>query len=51
MLDTEKLTELMREASGNKDLAVEVKPLVNDSVPVMLIACIPQGSGTCRPSS
>ena len=37
VLDTEKLTELMREASGNKDLAVEVKPLVNDSVPVMLI--------------
>lgn len=32
VLDTEKLTELMREASGNKDLAVEVKPLINDSV-------------------
>ena len=29
-LDSEKLTELMREASGNKDLTVEVKPLVND---------------------
>ena len=27
----------MREASGNKDLTVEVKPLVNDSVPVMLV--------------
>ena len=36
-LDTEKLTELMREASGNKELTVEVKPLVNDSVPVMLV--------------
>ena len=36
-LDSEKLTELMREASGNKDLTVEVKPLVNDSVPVMLV--------------
>ena len=36
-LDTEKLTDLMREASGNKELTVEVKPLVNDSVPVMLV--------------
>lgn len=27
----------MREASGNKELTVEVKPLVNDSVPVMLV--------------
>ncbi len=36
-LDAEKLTDLMREASGNKDLTVEVKPLVNDSVPVMLV--------------
>ena len=36
-LDVEKLTDLMREASGNKELTVEVKPLVNDSVPVMLV--------------
>lgn len=36
-LDAEKLTDLMREASGNKELTVEVKPLVNDSVPVMLV--------------
>ncbi|MFR5788767.1 MAG: hypothetical protein ACLUHE_17920 [Christensenellales bacterium] len=36
-LDSEKLTELMREASGNKDLTVEVEPLVNDSAPVMLV--------------
>ena len=36
-LDSEKLTALMREAVGKYDLAVEVKPLTNDKVPVMLI--------------
>ena len=36
-LDSEKLTALMREAVGKDDLAVEVKPLTNDKVPVMLI--------------
>ncbi len=36
-LDAEKLTALMREATGKDDLAVEVKPLANDKVPVMLI--------------
>jgi len=36
-LDGEKLTALMREATGKDELTVEVKPLVNDKVPVMLI--------------
>ena len=36
-LDADKLTALMREAVGKDDLAVEVKPLTNDKVPVMLI--------------
>ena len=36
-LDVEKLTALVREASGKDDLAVEVKPLANDAIPMMLI--------------
>ena len=36
-LDGEMLTGLMREATGKDDLAVEVKALANDKVPVMLI--------------
>jgi len=36
-LDGEMLTGLMREATGKEDLAVEVKALANDKVPVMLI--------------
>ena len=36
-LDTDKLTALMREAAGKDDLAVEIKPLANEKVPVMLI--------------
>ncbi len=36
-LDGEKLTALVREASGKDDLAVEVKPLANDQIPMMLI--------------
>ena len=36
-LDAEKLTALVREASGKDDLAVEVKPLANDAIPMMLI--------------
>ena len=36
-LDAGKLTALMREAAGKDDLAVEIKPLANEKVPVMLI--------------
>jgi len=36
-LDAEKLTALVREASGKEDLAVEVKPLANETIPLMLI--------------
>ena len=36
-LDTEKLTALVKEAAGKDDLTVEVKPLANESVPMMLI--------------
>ena len=36
-LDAQALTELLREASGKEDLAVEVKPLANDKIPLMLI--------------
>lgn len=36
-LDSEKLTQLLRDAAGDKELAVEVKPLANDSIPLMLI--------------
>jgi molecular chaperone HtpG len=36
-LDAEKLTALVREASGKDDLTVEVKPLANDAIPMMLI--------------
>ena len=36
-LDGEKLTALVREASGKEDLNVEVKPLANESIPLMLI--------------
>ncbi len=36
-LDADKLTALMREAAGKDDLAVEIKPLANEKVPVMLI--------------
>lgn len=36
-LDGDKLTALLREASGKDDLAVEVKPLANESIPLMLI--------------
>ena len=37
LLDDEKLTALVREASGKDDLAVEVKPLANEAIPMMLI--------------
>jgi len=37
VLDAEAMTVLMREAAGKDDLAVEVKALANDKVPVMLI--------------
>ena len=36
-LDGEKLTGLVREAAGKDDLAVEVKALANESIPLMLI--------------
>ncbi|MBP3657518.1 MAG: molecular chaperone HtpG [Clostridia bacterium] len=36
-LDGEKLTALVREAAGSDTLEVQVKPLVNDSIPLMLI--------------
>lgn len=36
-LDSDKLTSLMREAAGKDDLAVEVKPLANENIPLMLI--------------
>lgn len=36
-LDADKLTALVREAADKDDLAVEVKPLANESVPVMFI--------------
>ncbi len=37
MLDGEKLTDLIRKAAGKDDLAVEVKPLANEQIPLMLI--------------
>lgn len=36
-LDQGKLTGLIREAAGKDDLTVEVKPLANESIPLMLI--------------
>ncbi len=36
-LDNEKLTSLIREAAGKDDLDVSVKPLANESIPLMLI--------------
>lgn len=36
-LDQDKLTGLIREAAGKDDLSVEVKPLANESIPLMLI--------------
>ena len=36
-LDIGKLSELVHEALGQQDLPVEVKPLANESIPVMLI--------------
>ena len=36
-LDADKLAALVREAAGKEDLAVEVKPLANEQVPLMLI--------------
>ena len=36
-VDKDKLTALVREAAGKEDLAVEVKPLANETVPLMLI--------------
>ena len=36
-LDIGKLAELVHEALGKQDLPVEVKPLANESIPVMLI--------------
>lgn len=36
-LDQDKLTGLIREATGKDDLSVEVKPLANESIPLMLI--------------
>jgi len=36
-IDSEKLTGLIREAAGKDDLEVSVKPLANDSIPLMLI--------------
>ena len=37
VLDQDKLTALIREAAGKDDLTVEVKPLANESIPLMLI--------------
>lgn len=36
-LDKEKLTALLREAVGKDDLDVDVKPLANETIPLMLI--------------
>ena len=36
-LDNDKLTAILREATGKDDLNVQVKPLANDTVPMMLI--------------
>ena len=36
-LDGEKLTGLIREAAGKDDLAVEIKALANETIPLMLI--------------
>ena len=36
-LDADKLTALVREAKGQDDLKVEVKPLANETIPVMFI--------------
>ncbi len=36
-IDSEKLTGLIREATGKDDLEVSVKPLANDTIPLMLI--------------
>ena len=39
-LDADKLTALMREAVSKDDLTVELKPLSNDTVPVMFIEAV-----------
>ena len=39
-LDQDKLTALIREAAGKDDLTVEVKPLANESIPLMLQSLI-----------
>ena len=36
-LDADKLTALVREAAGKDDLTVEIKPLANEQIPLMLI--------------
>ena len=36
-LDADKLTALLREAAGKDDLTVEIKPLANEQIPLMLI--------------
>ena len=36
-LDNDKLTGLIREAAGKDDLEISVKPLANESIPLMLI--------------
>lgn len=36
-LDADKLTALIREAAGKDDLAVEIKPLASEAIPLMLI--------------
>ena len=36
-IDSDKLTGLIREATGKDDLEVSVKPLANDTIPLMLI--------------
>jgi len=36
-IDSEKLTGLIREAAGKDDLEVSVRPLANDTIPLMLI--------------
>ena len=36
-IDSEKLTGLIREAAGKDDLEVSVKPLANETIPLMLI--------------
>ncbi|MBR1709259.1 MAG: molecular chaperone HtpG [Clostridia bacterium] len=36
-IDTEKITALVKEATGKEDIKVEIKPLANADVPMMLI--------------